>query len=156
MASTGQKKKSPLWKLYYTDGNKYRNDKSHFNAWCAGCLDSKIRGAKFEFAAAVAKGLEEADPTKDDAYWFEYCKRLVDPKCGKLHMLEGHATSCPLTDPVALKEVLQEIQAKKQIASSFQVQKENFPSYRYVPVIPPLPPPSIFDHWPCGHRAHRH
>lgn len=31
-----------IWKYYYTDNSKYRNDATHRNAWCQAELDDKI------------------------------------------------------------------------------------------------------------------
>ena len=35
--------RSPAWNLFHFNGTKYRDDKTHQNAWCKGCVKNKIR-----------------------------------------------------------------------------------------------------------------
>lgn len=37
---------SEYWNLFYSNGSKYKNDKSHKNAWCKACVDFEVTQLK--------------------------------------------------------------------------------------------------------------
>ena len=49
--------KSWAWNHFYSDGKKYKNNKTDPNAWCNACLLSRITGLRESDSVAVANGL---------------------------------------------------------------------------------------------------
>jgi hypothetical protein len=35
--------RNPLWSYFHHDKSKYKNDKTHLNAWCKACIKSQKR-----------------------------------------------------------------------------------------------------------------
>ena len=35
--------RNPLWPYFHHDKTKYKNDKTHLNAWCTACIKSQKR-----------------------------------------------------------------------------------------------------------------
>ncbi|KAF8485664.1 hypothetical protein F5888DRAFT_277591 [Russula emetica] len=49
--------KSWVWAYFYTDGQKYKNNKTDPNAWCSACLYSRMAELRESDSVAVANGL---------------------------------------------------------------------------------------------------
>ncbi|RXW18608.1 hypothetical protein EST38_g7244 [Candolleomyces aberdarensis] len=127
--------KSPLWKLFYSDKKKYKNNKTHYNAWCTGCLDEEIRALKFTHAAAVARGEAMVAPHED--FWFQLAVSSIEPICGKTESMMSHKRRCKRIDQELRKQVDDELAHKiENPAGSDYVQPASIPALRYTPVIP--------------------
>jgi hypothetical protein len=49
--------KSWVWAYFYTDGKKYKNNKTDPNAWCNACLFSRMADLRESDSVAAANGL---------------------------------------------------------------------------------------------------
>ena len=45
------------WAFFYTDGKKYKNNKTDPNAWCNACLLSRMSDLQESDSVAMANGL---------------------------------------------------------------------------------------------------
>jgi hypothetical protein len=58
--------KSWAWNHFYTDGKKYKNNKTDPNAWCNACLVSKMADLRESDSVAAANGLLAHGRSEDE------------------------------------------------------------------------------------------
>jgi len=62
----------PIWQLFHEDGSKYKNDRTHKNAWCLGCLlctaapSTALEPVPFEETAQTLMAEAAADDENND------------------------------------------------------------------------------------------
>jgi hypothetical protein len=47
-------KKSDIWRIFYSNESKYKNNHYHKNAWCSGCLHACKKKMQEEDSVALA------------------------------------------------------------------------------------------------------
>jgi hypothetical protein len=58
--------KSWAWDFFYTDGKKYKNNKTDPNAWCNACLLSRMSDLRESDSVAVANNLLAHGRSEDE------------------------------------------------------------------------------------------
>jgi hypothetical protein len=58
--------KSWAWAFFYTDGKKYKNNKTDPNAWCNACLHPRMPDLRESDSVAMANGLLAHDQSEDE------------------------------------------------------------------------------------------
>jgi hypothetical protein len=64
----GMTVKSPVWDLFFCNKTHYKNDKSHCNAWCIGCLKLAKKQLRDADEEAICAGLLGEGRTEDELH----------------------------------------------------------------------------------------
>jgi len=109
--------KSVLWKLFHSNNEHYKLNKSHLNAFCIGCMKLCMDELCTSDSTAVATG---ELPVRNLAF------RIVTPICGKPKQLLAHAERCQLLRPNNLgSNLLQETLDLNKLRIAQNADKEN-------------------------------
>jgi exonuclease III len=58
--------KSEIWKIFYSNESKYKNDHYHKNAWCHGCLNTCKKKMRADDSVSLALGEIEVARSEEE------------------------------------------------------------------------------------------
>ncbi|QRV88198.1 hypothetical protein RhiJN_16216 [Ceratobasidium sp. AG-Ba] len=86
-------KKNWAWDYFERNNTKYRTDRTHWSAWCKGCLRFRIATLKEDDESLVLSGHIQRNRSEE-----EVINQAMDPEhaiCGKIRNLHLHLAKCP-------------------------------------------------------------
>jgi hypothetical protein len=57
---------SEIWKIFYSNESKYKNDYYHKNAWCSGCLNTCKKKMRADDSVSLALGEIEVARSEEE------------------------------------------------------------------------------------------
>ncbi|KAF7971230.1 hypothetical protein HWV62_21646 [Athelia sp. TMB] len=129
-------KRTAVWQLFDRDGTHFGRNKTHFNAWCHGCLKNWIAGATGDDVMISVEGSQSRRRTEGEMK--DRARQVLTPVLGKVNVMKNHAHGCPYLAPVVFGSNLCE-RVFEQMQMEMQANKENI-----LPSTPvPSPQPSV-------------
>ncbi|KAI0072875.1 hypothetical protein K474DRAFT_1650318 [Panus rudis PR-1116 ss-1] len=112
--------KGPWWKLFWSNGTRYKQNGTYNAAWCLGCLNNHVNLGNKADRDNVALGILDPEQARTREQLFE-CDTIsahppVEPVHGRASTMHTHARKCPFVSKDDF--VLVDTQAKAEASGN--------------------------------------